>query len=76
LQTQMKVYIEDILGLQSLQQEGMDKVAGLMDLVINLRNQARTNKDYATSDTIRNGLQALGFLVKDDKSGQTSWTLQ
>jgi cysteinyl-tRNA synthetase len=76
LQTQMKVYIEDILGLQPLQQEGMDKVAGLMDLVINLRNQARTNKDYATSDTIRNGLQALGFLVKDDKLGQTSWTLQ
>jgi cysteinyl-tRNA synthetase len=44
-----------------------------MDLVLDLRQQARTNKDWTTSDKIRDGLAAAGIVVKDGKEG-TSWS--
>lgn len=47
-------------------------VEGLMQLVIKLRADARANKDYATSDVIRDGLGALGITLQDLKEG-TSW---
>jgi cysteinyl-tRNA synthetase len=47
-------------------------VDGLMQLVIQLRADARTKKDFATSDVIRNGLTALGITLQDSKSG-TVW---
>lgn len=47
-------------------------VDGLMQLVIKLRADARANKDFATSDTIRDGLGALGIALKDLKEG-TTW---
>ena len=47
-------------------------VDGLMQLIIKLRADARANKDFATSDTIRDGLGALGIALKDLKEG-TTW---
>ena len=47
-------------------------VDGLMGLVIKLRADARANKDYATSDTIRDGLGALEITLQDLKEG-TTW---
>ena len=47
-------------------------VDGLMQLVIQLRADARTKKDFATSDVIRNGLTALGITLQDGKTG-TVW---
>lgn len=46
--------------------------AGLMQLIIQLRSDARNKKDFATSDVIRNGLTALGVTLQDGKSG-TVW---
>jgi cysteinyl-tRNA synthetase len=43
-----------------------------MDLVIELRQQARENKDWITSDKIRDGLAAAGIVIKDGKDG-TTW---
>lgn len=47
-------------------------VEGLMELVIKLRTEARANKDFATSDTIRDGLSTLGITLQDLKEG-TTW---
>lgn len=47
-------------------------VDGLMELVIKLRADARANKDWATSDTIRDGLGALEVTLQDLKEG-TTW---
>jgi cysteinyl-tRNA synthetase len=44
-----------------------------MDLVLTLRQQAREQKDWTTSDKIRDGLAAAGIIVKDGKEG-TSWS--
>jgi len=43
-----------------------------MSLVISIRNDARVNKDYATSDKIRDALAKLSIQLKDSKDG-TSW---
>ena len=40
-----------------------------IDLLLNIRLEAKKNKDWATSDKIRNELTALGFEIKDTKDG-------
>ena len=40
-----------------------------------MRSKAKADKDWATSDKIRDNLAALGFLVKDTKDGAT-WKLE
>jgi cysteinyl-tRNA synthetase len=44
-----------------------------MQLLIQLRADARTNKDFATADTIRNRLQEAG-VVLEDRAGGTEWS--
>ena len=50
----------------------MDQLKGLMQLVIDMRQQARENKDWPTSDKIRDTLNAIHIELKDGKEG-TSW---
>jgi cysteinyl-tRNA synthetase len=47
-------------------------VQGLMELVIHLRAEARTKRDFATSDAIRDGLKSIGVSIQDGKQG-TTW---
>lgn len=75
LQEKMKLYIEDILGLQMHVTSDNNKLDGIITLLINMRKDARAKKDYATSDRIRNELQALGIQLKDDKDGNISYTI-
>lgn len=72
-----KSFIFDILGLtdDADAAAGDDTVEGLMNLILNIRGQAREQKDWATSDKIRDGLASVGILVKDGKEG-VSWTKQ
>jgi len=76
LQKQMKVYVEDILGLQSVTEADNEKLKGVMDLLIDIRKDAKTKKDFATSDKIRNQLTKLGISLKDEKDGGMSWTIE
>ena len=46
----------------------------VVDMLLNMRMEAKANKDWATSDKIRNELTALGFEIKDTKDGAT-WKL-
>ena len=73
LQKQFALYLEDIFGLQSISSGNNDTLKGVMDLLVDIRKEAKTKKDYATSDKIRNQLSALGIVVKDEKDGSVSW---
>lgn len=73
LSAEVHRFVEQVLGIQ-LEQEGAgSKLAPVMDLVLTLRQQAREQKDWATSDKIRDGLAAAGIVIKDGKDG-TSWS--
>jgi len=76
LQKQMKIFIEDIFGLKSISGADNEKLQGIMQLVIDIRKEARDKKDFATSDRIRNQLQQLGILLKDEKDGGISWNIE
>jgi cysteinyl-tRNA synthetase len=62
----------DVLGLKTEDGDNAD-TDDLMQLVIKLRNEAKLNKDYATSDKIREGLKNIGFQLNDNKQGTTDW---
>jgi cysteinyl-tRNA synthetase len=66
-------FIFDIFGLleDSDSAAGNGIVDGLMNLILDMRQSARTNKDWATSDKIRDALKGLNIQVKDGKEGAT-----
>jgi cysteinyl-tRNA synthetase len=64
-------FIFDIFGLKDEETSNMD-LNGVLEMVIALRQEAKANKDYATSDLIRIGLQNIGIQLKDSKEG-TTW---
>ncbi|OJZ08526.1 cysteine--tRNA ligase [Sphingobacterium sp. 40-24] len=68
----MKEFVEDILGLRNDQTSASDDIDDLMNLVIKLRNEAKANKDFVTSDRIRDELNSIGIQLKDSKEG-TLW---
>jgi cysteinyl-tRNA synthetase len=68
----------EILGLKEEQSanSGDNKVlAGTIELLITLRKDAKTNKDWGTADKIRNELDAIGIELKDTKDG-VDWSLK
>ena len=68
----MNNFILDVLGLKN-EQVADDDLPKVLDMIVSLRNGAKINKDYATSDKIRDGLQQIGFQLKDGKDG-TTWS--
>jgi cysteinyl-tRNA synthetase len=75
LRNKLKIFIEDILGLQHESAAEADKLKGVIQVLIELRKEARSKKDWATSDKIRNQLAEIGIQLKDDKDGNISWSL-
>jgi cysteinyl-tRNA synthetase len=71
-----KTFMEDVLGLQALQQNDDHKLDAVMDLVIALRKEARARKDYVASDKIRDMLLAAGIQLKDEKDGNMSYNIE
>ncbi len=66
------LFLIDLLGITQntvSQGENLDSYAKAIDLLLTLRSEAKANKDWATSDKIRNELTALGFEIKDTKDG-------
>ena len=72
LKNMMNTFVFDILGLKD-EQAANDDLPKLLSFIVDLRSEAKTNHDFATSDKIRNGLQQIGFQLKDSKEG-TSWS--
>ena len=75
LQQKIKAYLEDVFGLQNISANDNGALSGVMELLIEIRKEAKAKKDFATSDKIRNQLTALGINVKDEKDGGTSWNV-
>ena len=72
LKETLNAFVFDVLGLPSEEQnQGADKLGGVVELLIKLRKEARANKDWALSDQIRDELLALGIQLKDGREGTT-----
>jgi cysteinyl-tRNA synthetase len=74
MQKYFKVYLQDILGLTNDAEKEDGKLEGVIGLLIEIRKEAKARKDYATSDKIRQQLQQLGILLKDEKDGGVSYS--
>ncbi len=72
----MQTFIFEVLGLvdETKQMAGSDVIEGLMRLIIDIRQSARDNKDWTTSDKIRDALKEAGVTLKDTKEG-VEWRL-
>ncbi len=78
LKSLFDAFVFDIFGLKAENQPntGNSEVLNeVVDLLMKLRMDAKANKDWATSDKIRNELAAIGFDIKDGKEG-VSWELK
>lgn len=75
MQTLFTQYLETIFGFAGEKQDEDGKLSGVMELLIDIRKEARARKDYATSDKIRNQLAELGIMLKDEKDGGMSYTI-
>ncbi len=75
IKMQMKKYIEDVLGLKEISETDNKKLSGVMQLLIDLRKEAKSKKDFVTSDKIRIQLSELGIQLKDEKDGGMSYSI-
>ena len=75
LKDAFKTYLEDIMGLKNTAAAEQGSLEGVMQLLIDIRKEAKAKKDYATSDKIRNQLLSLGIALKDEKDGGMSWNM-
>ena len=75
MQQQLKRFIEDIFGLQQEQEGGGAKLEGVLQLLIDIRKDAKAKKDFVTIDKIREELARLGVQLKDEKDGSVSYQL-
>jgi cysteinyl-tRNA synthetase len=71
-------FLFDILGIKNemnSNENGQEAYAKAIDLLLQIRAEAKTNKDWATSDKIRDELNKIGFEIKDGKDG-SEWKLK
>ncbi|MCA0349146.1 MAG: cysteine--tRNA ligase [Bacteroidetes bacterium] len=76
LKATLNVFLFDILGLknETISANNSEKLSGVIEMLIGMRNEARANKNFALSDQIRDNLMELGIQLKDGKEG-TSFSL-
>ena len=77
LKAAFRLFCFDILGLKAESTSNAEREAAFgaaVDMLLAERQKAKANKDWATSDKIRNDLAALGFEIKDGKDG-CEWKL-
>lgn len=67
------IYLEEILGLKNVE-ETSEQFDGVMDLLVEIRKEAKLKKDFLTSDKIRKQLAKLGIEMKDEKAGNIGWS--
>ena len=70
LKENFEIIFSEILGMKSEQSDNTSNVIeGLMSMIIEMRAEARANKDWAKSDMIRDRLSEIGITIKDGKDG-------
>jgi cysteinyl-tRNA synthetase len=73
LSDKMTAMVFDVLGLKFIDESDLSILEPLMEIIIELRKQARLNKDWTTSDFIRDKVAEAGIKIKDTRDG-TSWS--
>lgn len=77
LKSIFRTFVYDILGLkdetETKEDDGLKEK--LMKIIIGLRQEARDNKDFKTSDKIRDELKKAGITLKDRKDG-VDWEIE
>uniref|UniRef100_UPI004049B021 cysteine--tRNA ligase n=2 Tax=Flavobacterium sp. TaxID=239 RepID=UPI004049B021 len=73
LKSVLNAFFYDVLGLKNTSENNSnsDKLSGVVNLLIHMRNEARANKNFALSDQIRDQLAILNIHLKDGKEGTT-----
>lgn len=76
LKQTLEIFTYNILGLVNVSKENSstDKLSGAVEILINLRKEARLNKDFALSDKIRDELAEVGIQLNDSREGTTFTT--
>ena len=69
-------FMEDVLGLQEEAAQNDQLLDGVVNVLIELRKKARTDKNYALSDRIRDDLKKIGVQLKDGKDGEITWSVE
>lgn len=69
----LKVFTFDVIGIkdEKTSADNSDKLDGVINLLIRMREEARANKNFLLSDQIRDQLLALGIQLKDGKDNTT-----
>jgi cysteinyl-tRNA synthetase len=73
---QFRNYLEHIFGFREESPADSGKLHGVIELLIDIRREARSRKDYSTSDKIRNQLLGMGIALKDEKDGRVSFSFE
>ncbi|MDR1500055.1 MAG: cysteine--tRNA ligase [Tannerellaceae bacterium] len=77
LEAIFRIFLFEVMGMKDgvASSGNRDKAFGkAVDLLLSIRKEAKDNKDWATSDRIRNELTAIGFEIKDSKDG-SEWRI-
>lgn len=76
LQNEFRGFFYNVLGLQKEIESESKHLDGAMDLLIEMRKQAKEDKDYGLSDKIRDELKEHGILLQDGKEGEMSYVVE
>lgn len=71
LKSTLNAFVFDVLGLQNIEENNNEKLDQTLQVLIELRNQARKSKNFDLSDQIRDKLLAEGIELKDGREGTT-----
>jgi cysteinyl-tRNA synthetase len=74
-QTYISIF-EDVLGLREEEEHNNELMAGVINVLIELRKKARTDRNFALSDKIRDDLKAIGVQLMDGKEGEINFTIE
>ena len=68
--------MEDVLGLKEEGTNDNGLLDGLITVLIEMRKKARTDRNYALSDKIRDDLKRIGVQLKDGKNGEMTYSIE
>lgn len=71
LASTFETFVYDVLGLVSEQEGNNEALDGVMNLVLDIRKEAKSSKDWNTADKIRDGLKDVGIEIMDGREGTT-----
>lgn len=76
MKTQFRTFVSGVLGLTEPPREKQERTEQLVQLLIQMRAEARAHKNFKLADKIRDELAAIGIELKDEKSGKTTYRVK